>query len=551
MGGDGTANEVLNGAGDALPVGVLPGGGTNVLSRALGLSREIGPAAGQVGEALAQGRERSINLGIVNGRRFAFASGVGADAQAVRLVDDRRPAEGEASGRRLLRGADHADAAARRVPRAAARRVSAIEFVARGVSIFVANVHPWSYVGPFPLKLAPLATFEGGLDVVVPSDMRRRHLPRYATQLLLTGSQAHRPDRCSPTCTTSTTSASPAGGRCRCTPTATTSATSRSRLRRRPRCRPDPRVTPPLLFDLDGTLVDSRVVVERHWGVASRTPRPRLPVGARGPARRAQRRHDPHRRTGCRCRGRGGAAGCARGGRHRRPRGRARRARAARRPARRQLGHRDVRAPLARAAAAARGRPAGSGRDGVRRRGRDGKPDPEGFLQGARLLGVAPGACVAVEDAPAGIEAARAAGMAVIGITTTHERAALMAADAVIDDLRALDDALAALRPASDAGRLRPRMDLAITIGQGLGFGVACGLSTIALLVPLFWPGIDERALGILGASGLVARSRRPLVAAERALRCCASRRAPPPASSGCTTTSPGRASRSAAPAPR
>jgi hypothetical protein len=48
-------------------------------------------------------------------------------------------------------------------------------------------------------------------------------------------------------------------------------------------------------------------------------------------------------------------------------------------------------------------------------------------------------------------------------------------------------------------------MDLAIEIGQGLGFGVACGLSTIALLVPLFWPGIDARALGGLGAPGLLA----------------------------------------------
>src|SRR6185437_11002415 len=60
------------------------------------------------------------------------------------------------------------------------------------------------------------------------------------------------------------------------------------------------------------------------------------------------------------------------------------------------------------------------------------------------------------------------------------------------------------LSGSSDASRLRPRMDLAITIGQGLGFGVACGLSTIALLVPLFWPGIDARALGALGAPGLV-----------------------------------------------
>ena len=67
--------------------------------------------------------------------------------------------------------------------------------IANGVSVFAANVHPWSYLGPFALKLAPRATFEGGLDVVVPSDMRRRHLPRYAAQLLVTGSQAHRPDR--------------------------------------------------------------------------------------------------------------------------------------------------------------------------------------------------------------------------------------------------------------------------------------------------------------------------------------------------------------------
>jgi diacylglycerol kinase family enzyme len=195
MGGDGTANEVLNGAGDALPVGVLPGGGTNVLARALGLPRDVGAAAGRVAAALGEGRERVINLGLVNGRRFAFASGVGADAQAVRLVDSagrpkgRRPGDAYFAAqimRTLLRG-DY------REPQLDVF-VSEHEVV-RGVSIFVANVHPWSYLGPFPLKLAPRATFEGGLDVVVPSDMRRRHLPRYAMQLLVTGSQARRPDR--------------------------------------------------------------------------------------------------------------------------------------------------------------------------------------------------------------------------------------------------------------------------------------------------------------------------------------------------------------------
>ena len=50
------------------------------------------------------------------------------------------------------------------------------------------------------------------------------------------------------------------------------------------------------------------------------------------------------------------------------------------------------------------------------------------------------------EDAPAGIEAARAAGMRVIAIATTHAPSALADASAVIADLRALDDALASLR---------------------------------------------------------------------------------------------------------
>lgn len=45
-----------------------------------------------------------------------------------------------------------------------------------------------------------------------------------------------------------------------------------------------------------------------------------------------------------------------------------------------------------------------------------GKPDPEGFLKGAAELGFAPADCVAFEDSGAGIAAAKAAGMRVVGV---------------------------------------------------------------------------------------------------------------------------------------
>jgi sugar-phosphatase len=50
-----------------------------------------------------------------------------------------------------------------------------------------------------------------------------------------------------------------------------------------------------------------------------------------------------------------------------------------------------------------------------------GKPDPEGYLLAARELGADPADCVVFEDAPAGLAAGRAAGMHVVGITTTHD----------------------------------------------------------------------------------------------------------------------------------
>ncbi|HET6836450.1 MAG TPA: HAD-IA family hydrolase [Gemmatimonadales bacterium] len=56
-----------------------------------------------------------------------------------------------------------------------------------------------------------------------------------------------------------------------------------------------------------------------------------------------------------------------------------------------------------------------------------GKPDPDVYLTAAAALGVSPSDCIVIEDAPAGVRAARAAGMAVVALTTTHAREDLSA----------------------------------------------------------------------------------------------------------------------------
>jgi sugar-phosphatase len=71
---------------------------------------------------------------------------------------------------------------------------------------------------------------------------------------------------------------------------------------------------------------------------------------------------------------------------------------------------------------------------------RAGKPSPEPYLAGAARLGVAAGDCVVIEDAPAGIQAGKRAGMRVVGVAATHPPAALLeaGADAVVGRLSAL-----------------------------------------------------------------------------------------------------------------
>lgn len=64
------------------------------------------------------------------------------------------------------------------------------------------------------------------------------------------------------------------------------------------------------------------------------------------------------------------------------------------------------------------------------------KPHPEGFLKGAKALGVSPDKCIVIEDAPCGVQAAKAAGMRCIAVTSGHSADELQDATLVLDWLQ-------------------------------------------------------------------------------------------------------------------
>ena len=175
--GDGGFNEVLNGVERSnLPLGFVPGGGTSVLPRALGLPRDPVRAAEQLAEALDRGRTRAMSTGRVNGRRFAFSAGIGIDAEAVRRIDARG---------RSTAGARPGDLAflatfVRLLAERRARFEPVLEIRGRGRAAFVlvANVHPYTYVKALALKIAPEVVFEEGLDFLAPVSIRPATLPR-------------------------------------------------------------------------------------------------------------------------------------------------------------------------------------------------------------------------------------------------------------------------------------------------------------------------------------------------------------------------------------
>ncbi len=145
LGGDGIVNEALNGIRDGVALGIIPAGGANVVSRAL------------------DARERRISVGRVNGRRFAFSSGIGVDSEVVRDLETGSRAQ---SGRRAS-NLQYGRAVAGRLLGRYEPRLEVVSY-GRAAAIFVSNDAVYTYAGPLPLRFMPDASFELGLDFAAP-----------------------------------------------------------------------------------------------------------------------------------------------------------------------------------------------------------------------------------------------------------------------------------------------------------------------------------------------------------------------------------------------
>lgn len=165
LGGDGTANEVLQGlAGSPTALGLLPGGGANVLARALGLPNDAARAAQLQLRALFDGDDRRVGLGRVNDRWFGFQVGVGFDAAVVRSVEQHPRTK------RWLRQLGFVVLALREWATSHDRRDPAVRLQVGeeppdppATLLVVGNADPYTYLGPFGLHVTPGAHPDAGL----------------------------------------------------------------------------------------------------------------------------------------------------------------------------------------------------------------------------------------------------------------------------------------------------------------------------------------------------------------------------------------------------
>ncbi|MEX5716816.1 diacylglycerol/lipid kinase family protein [Geodermatophilus maliterrae] len=229
LGGDGTVNEVVNGllsdgpGADVPTLAVVPGGSTNVFSRALGRSRDPVEATGEILASLRAGRTRRVSLGTVRAtgtssatvdggdpavtaavagadaaadegwtepRWFVFAAGMGFDADVIARVEAQRARGRRSTGPLYVREATRTFVLGRERRRPAMTLALPGEADLDGLFLcLVSNVSPWTYLGARPVDPSPEASFDADLDVFALGRMGVLRMLHHSRQVL-----ARRPD---------------------------------------------------------------------------------------------------------------------------------------------------------------------------------------------------------------------------------------------------------------------------------------------------------------------------------------------------------------------
>ncbi len=172
LGGDGTVNECANGlAGTGCALAPLPGGSTNVFSRAIGGHRKLSRALEGLQAALGRPPQR-VGLGKVNGRYFTFHVGMGFDAAVVTRVE-QRPELKRKLGQAVFVYAAFATwfAYDRRSPHFTVAAEGEAED-ADGYFAVCLNTSPYTYFGLRRLNLAVDASLDGPLAMVTLRELR-------------------------------------------------------------------------------------------------------------------------------------------------------------------------------------------------------------------------------------------------------------------------------------------------------------------------------------------------------------------------------------------
>jgi diacylglycerol kinase family enzyme len=170
FGGDGTVNEAANGligspsqwaGANPTPLTCLPGGSANVFGKMLGIPGELVDATEHLLAMADDWRPRKVDLGVVNGRCFTFASGLGVDASVVERVDSN-PRLKARLGAYYFTWAAISTFARHYVvhpPRMLAR---AGEQTLEGVTTIVQNGSPFTYFQNRPIEVAEDAALDSG-----------------------------------------------------------------------------------------------------------------------------------------------------------------------------------------------------------------------------------------------------------------------------------------------------------------------------------------------------------------------------------------------------